>query len=113
MSRDPQLLLEDIEESCCRIRDYTKGMNRDSFGQDQKTIDAVLRNLGIIGEATKRLPSDLCMKAPEINWRRIAGMRDILVHDYFGIDIDIVWDVVNEKLPALHQAVQHLRQFPH
>lgn len=112
MSRSSALLLGDIAECCSRIMTYTAGMDRDSFSADGKTVDAVLRNLANLGEAAKVLPLETRRAAPEVEWRKIAGLRDILVHAYFSVDMDIVWDVVEAKVPALHDAVVRLLDDP-
>jgi uncharacterized protein with HEPN domain len=105
VSRDPGLYLDDILESCARIERYTAGMTPDTFRADDRTVDAVLRNLAVIGEAAKRLPDDVRRAHPEVPWRRIAGLRDMLVHAYFGVDLDIVWDVVANRIPELRGQV--------
>ena len=101
MSRDPCLFLEDIKDSCEKILRYSKGLTFKQFYSDEKTVDAVIRNIIIIGEAVKKLPDDLKFRHNTIEWRKIAGMRDIVVHAYFGIDEDILWDVVQNKIPEL------------
>ena len=101
MSRDLQLYLGDIAESCRRIVAYTDGLSYEQFAGDEKTADAVARNLGVVGEAVKRLPAPWKKRHPEVDWRRIAGLRDILVHAYCGIDLEILWDIVQNKVPTL------------
>jgi uncharacterized protein with HEPN domain len=102
MSRrgDREFLL-DILEACNRIVEYTEGMSYDEFAEDTKTQDAVLRNIEVIGEAIKNVSESLKAKHGEIEWRKIAGMRDKLIHFYFGVNLDIVWDVVKNKIPEL------------
>lgn len=92
MSRDPLLLLEDIEKSCTKVVRYTEGRSKDDVFQDDVRIDAVLLNLHVIGEAVKKLPLDLRERHPRVAWREIAGLRDVIVHAYFALDPDIIWD---------------------
>lgn len=96
MPRDVGIYLEDILEAVRRVRSYTDQMVEASFRADPRTID-VVRNLEIIGEAAKCLPDQVCALAPEIEWRKIAGMRDLLVHAYFAVNLAIVWDVVRKQ----------------
>jgi len=99
--RTPELLIEDILESCNNVMDYTKRISFDDFVADQKTIDAVIRNFEIIGEAANRLPEEYKDSHPEIDWFRIRGFRNRIVHDYFGIDYAIVWQIKENYLPQL------------
>ena len=101
--RDWRLFLRDIRESSARVLEYTAAMTREEFFEDRKTLDAVMRNLAIIGEAAKKIPTDIRRKHPEISWKKMAGLRDIVVHDYFGIDEDIIWDVISIRIPELKQ----------
>jgi uncharacterized protein with HEPN domain len=110
MSRDEVMYLRDIVESCGRIRQYTQGLSRAGLIGDQKTYDAVVRNLEIIGEAAKHVSDDLRRELAEIQWRKIAGMRDMLAHAYFGIDNDILWDVVSNKIPQLTRSIDGFLQ---
>ena len=106
MPRDARVFLDDIVEACGKIERYVEGLNLESFRSDGKTLDAVLRNLEVIGEAAKKLPPDIRSAMPDVEWQRIAGLRDILIHEYFGIDIEIVWDVVTTRVPALRATVR-------
>jgi uncharacterized protein with HEPN domain len=108
MPRDYKVYLEDILEAARRIRLYTSGMSRKEFAGDPKTFDAVVRNLAIVGEAAKKLPQAVRAQSPQVEWRRIAGLRDILIHEYFEIDAEIVWDVIKNKLPPLEKEVTEL-----
>ena len=93
-----------IADAVAQIRLYTSG-GRAAFLEDRKTQDAVLRNLSIIGEAAKMLSKDAREQAPGIPWKSIAGMRDKMVHEYFGVDLEIVWRTVEVELPKLRVAV--------
>ncbi len=108
MPRDSRVYLEDILEAIRRVRSYTESYSRDEFRSDARTVDAVVRNLEIIGEAVKRLPSTLRDRGAGVDWTRIAGLRDILIHAYFDVDLEIVWDIVQSKLPELEASVSTL-----
>ena len=101
MSRDPLLFLEDIERSCGKIVRYTGGLERSEFFRDELRFDAVLHNFQVIGEAVKRLPDDLRQRHSDVAWREIAGMRDFVAHQYFALDLEIVWDAIQRDVPAL------------
>jgi uncharacterized protein with HEPN domain len=101
MSRNYELYLGDIREACAKVQRYVGDLDRDAFFADEKTVDAVLRNLEIIGEAAKQVPEEVRSRYPAVEWRNIAGFRDIVVHRYFNLDDDIIWDVVQNKVPEL------------
>jgi uncharacterized protein with HEPN domain len=105
MSRDEIMYLQDIAESCKKISRFTAGLSQSGLIGDVKTYDAVVRNLEIIGEAAKHISEDLRRKLPDIEWQKAAGLRDMLAHAYFGIDNDILWDVVQNKIPPLEIAI--------
>ncbi len=108
MPRDIRLYIDDILESASRIRSYIAGMDIVNFQTDQKTIDAVVRNLEIIGEAAKNLSGEMKGYLPEIERRKIVALRNILVHEYFGINTRIIWDIIQNKVPLLETACRNL-----
>jgi len=105
MSRDEIMYLQDIAESCEKILRFTAGLSQSDLIGDEKTYDAVVRNLEIVGEAAKHISEEIKRQLPEIEWRKAAGLRDMLAHAYFGIDNDILWDVIQNKIPQLAKAV--------
>jgi uncharacterized protein with HEPN domain len=99
--RDATLLVADMLESGGKIQNYTDGMDYEAFCADSKTVDAVVRNFEIIGEAAGRLPEDFRVNHPEIDWHRLRGFRNRIVHHYFGIDLGIIWQIKVGYLPEL------------
>lgn len=108
MPRDYKIQLEDMLEAARRIEKYIGGISESEFYSDTKTFDAVIRNLEVIGEASKNIPAKVKDKTLDIEWKKIAGLRDILIHEYFGIDEEIVWDVVKNKIPDLIESLKKL-----
>ncbi|MBI3609902.1 MAG: DUF86 domain-containing protein [Nitrospirae bacterium] len=108
MPRDYKVWLEDILEAIQKIHEYTKGMSFKTFAADAKTLDAVVRNLEVIGEAVKKTPENVRSKHADVDWKKIAGLRDILIHEYFGIDPEIIWDIIQIKLPTLEKRVKQI-----
>ena len=106
MPRDFNLYLDDILESINRILQYIADQNFETFADDQKTVDAVVRNLEIIGEAARNLPDGVKEAMADIQWKKIIALRNILTHEYFGINKQIVWDVVQTKLHPLKSACE-------
>lgn len=100
--------LNDIKDSIERVASYIEGMTYDVFMKDNKTQDAVVRNLEVVGEATKYLSDRLRKKHPQIPWRDLAGVRDKLIHGYFRIDYDIVWNIITNELPLLLPRIEEL-----
>ncbi len=108
MLRDFRLYLDDILEAIQQIRSYLANQDEEAFTKDRKTQDAVIRNLEIIGEAAGNLPEQIQKTVPEIDWRKIKGLRNILIHEYFGINLPILWDVVQTKLGPLETVCRKL-----
>lgn len=103
--RDYKLYLEDILEAVKRIEKYIKGTTLQTLKKDTLIVDGVVRNLEIIGEAAKNIPAQVKEKYPEIEWKKISGLRDILAHEYFGVDLEVLWDIVENKLPVLKKQI--------
>ena len=108
MKRDLSDYIADIAEAINETDEFTAGMDFETFLSDRKTINAVIRSLEIMGEAAKRIPEDFRIKHPDIPWRRMAGMRDKLIHEYSGVDLEIVWAVIREELPPLRLLVANI-----
>jgi len=108
VSRSWRLFLEDIVEASNRILRYSEGKDLSSFCADEMAYDAVLRNLQIIGEATKAVPADVRQGHPEVDWKGMAGLRDVLAHAYFGLDDETLWDVVTAKIPRLRNQIRQI-----
>ncbi len=106
--KDDRIYIEHILQSIGRIKSYLAGKNHQSFSDDFLTQDAVVRQLEIIGEATKRLSKELRAANPNVPWLDMAGMRDILIHDYIDVDLDIVWVTASESIPELEKLLQNL-----
>lgn len=100
--------LRDIDEAIEKAADFTKGMDYESFQDDDKTVYAILRALEVIGEAAKKIPDSIRNDYPEIPWREMAGIRDKLIHDYFGVNMEVVWKTVEEDLPSLQSQIRRV-----
>ncbi len=106
--RDYRLYLIDIKDCCGKIIDYTRGVDYEEFLHNPMRIDAVVRNLITIGEAAKKLPPNLRNKNPQVDWKSIAGLRDVAIHDYFGLDYAILWNVIQSEVPKLRKDIEEI-----
>lgn len=110
MSRNVALYLKDILQNMRDAEEFIRGMNYGRFETDKKTINAVLRSLEVIGEATKHIPDNLRARYPDIPWKEMAGLRDKVIHFYFGVDKETVWLVVQDRLPVIRSMVEKILQ---
>ena len=101
MQREWTIRIEDILESIAKIQRYLKGMDFGAFVQDDRTIDAVIRNFGIIGEAASHVPEDVRESRTDIPWNQIRGLRNLVIHEYFGVSLEILWETAKVDLPTL------------
>jgi len=110
MRRDYRVYLRDILDAIVKIERYVASSSFEEFVKNELVVDAVVRNLEIIGEAVKRLPKNVTTEHNDIDWRRMAGLRDILIHEYFGVDSEILWDIIKNKLPEMKEKVCQILQ---
>ena len=108
MSRDYDIYLQDAVEAIDRIQEYVREITLEAFETDGMRFDAVIRNLEVIGEAVKQVPESVREEYPSVEWRKIGGLRDVLIHKYFHINIEIVWDVVQSHIPRLKLEIQQI-----
>ena len=108
MSREWLLYVADMKACCQRVAEYTTGLDRKEFLSRRLVYDATLRNLELLGEAARNVPEEARALAPAIPWRRIVGVRNVLIHGYLGIDDDIIWDIVRNEIEKLLVALEKL-----
>ena len=108
MPRDYRLYLEDMLGSVKRLQTLTSGISYDDFAKDLTKQEAVIRNLEIIGEASRHVPQAVRSTYPEVDWAGIAALRNILIHEYFGIDLEIIWDIIQNELPSLDAQINEI-----
>lgn len=106
--RSPDVLLEDMREALAKIFTYTQGMDEHAFIQNNLVVDAVLRNIEVIGEAASKLPDAFAADHPDVEWRKIVGMRNRLIHGYFGTSLKLVWQTIQTNLPDLYSKLNQL-----
>jgi len=109
MKKDTKILLEHILASIKLIEEYVKGKNKSEFLKSTQLQDSVIRRVEIIGEAVKNLPNDVKETHTNIPWKNITGMRDILIHQYFGVDLSLTWKVIEEDLPELKKQITSIK----
>jgi len=108
LAKDYKAYISHILESIILIEQYTENISFEEFENDRKTIDAVIRNFEIIGEASNKLPEEFRKQYPEVPWRSIIGLRNVLIHDYLGVDIKAVWGNLKQELPLLKEQMQSI-----
>ena len=108
MLKQPDVYLNDMTGALEKISRYTSKMSYESFIKDELIQDATIRNLEILGEAAKKIPEEIKLAYPKVEWKKVAGLRDILIHDYSSTDMTIIWDVVQNKLPILDKELRNI-----
>ena len=109
MKRDIMLFIDDILENISLIEDSTK-ISMDKFESDRLIVDATIRRLEIIGEAVKNIPNSLREKYSKVPWRKIAGFRDVIIHAYFGMNLERIWSIIKDDLPTLKKQIQEVKK---
>lgn len=109
MKRDESIYIDDMLEGMEKIKRYTQNMTYNDFVLDEKTQDAVLRNLEVIGEAAKNTPQNIRDKIRNIPWKNIIGLRNITIHQYFGVDLEIIWKIITNDIPKTKKEIKNLK----
>ena len=106
IARDILDYLEDIQQSIVEVSEFTQDMTFKQFSQDKKTINAVIRSIEVMGEAAKKIPEQIRIRYKEIPWKRMTGMRDKVIHEYFGIDLKILWKTTKIDIPSIKPIIE-------
>jgi uncharacterized protein with HEPN domain len=106
MPRDYRVFLDDMLDAARKVLEYTAGFTEKELFADPKTTEAVVWNLQVIGEAAKHIPEEIRARYPDVPWRDMAGLRDIIAHQYFGLKLDVIWKVIQNDLPGVEQRIR-------
>jgi len=107
-NRDYNIFIEDILEAMNKIERYIRGLKYEEFVKNEMAVDAVIRNLEIIGEASKNIPEDIKEKYSKIPWKRMIGLRNIAIHEYFGVDLSIIWEIITKNIPETRNIIEKM-----
>lgn len=110
MKRDVTLFINDVIENIKDIESFSNKLTKDALLKDKLRQNAIIRSLEIIGEAVKNIPDSFRDKYPDVSWRKIAGLRDIIIHAYFNLDLDITWDIIKKDIPVLKNQFQKIKE---
>jgi len=110
MKKDPKIFIEHVLECINRIEEYVEGVTKDEFFMSTQLQDAIIRRIEIIGEAVKNLPAEIKKRYPDIAWKDVAGMRDVLIHGYFGVDLELTWKVAKDDILDLKSKILKVKE---